>query len=78
MRRFCDRGRSCEPEVALDGCRPSGEWGAGYGGERETKNEKEGEIFSKLGVGYGGVRDVIVGVQWYMRCYDSLGVIGLF
>ena len=48
--------------MALDGCRPSGEWGAGYGGERERKKEKgkrkkeKGEIFSKLGVGYGGVR----------------------
>ena len=46
-RTFCsvtemvyDRGWSCEPEVVLDGCHPSGEWGMGHGGERERKKEK--------------------------------------
>ena len=46
-----DRGRSCEHVVALSRRCPSGEWGAGYGGERERKKVK-GEILSKLGVGY--------------------------
>ena len=38
-----DQEQNCGPKVALNGYRPSGEWGAGYGGHKEKRRKGEGE-----------------------------------